>query len=360
MNIRPEYLSAIRNLGYTDTEARFLYLVATHSGYFTQRHYLIFGNQTKGRLVHQLTTRILDRRHARAASYANNTQVYNLYSRRIYGAIDKDNLRNRRHQSVEMIHTRLMILAFVIAHRHNNYLETEAEKVDFFTRQAGIPLAVLPCRIYYGIKSAANTKRYFVDRFPIFLPPTSNAPSLAPVPTFTYCDTPGAGLFAYLTHLRHYEQLFRQLPDFNFIFASAEPYKFERARAYFVQQFGNDGRLTSRRLLRYFELRKLWETQHTADLTRADRDFLREAMPQFQAQKYQTAYRKWATAGLATAEITALISKSATPKGGCFYTYVQPETFNIFSTESSRDCGTRVRDRSSGRFHLSGSTPCGP
>ena len=34
MNIRPEHLSAIRNLGYSDTEARFLYLVATHSGYF--------------------------------------------------------------------------------------------------------------------------------------------------------------------------------------------------------------------------------------------------------------------------------------------------------------------------------------
>ena len=44
MNISPEHLNAIRNLGYTDTEARFLYLVATHSGYFTQRQYLDFTN----------------------------------------------------------------------------------------------------------------------------------------------------------------------------------------------------------------------------------------------------------------------------------------------------------------------------
>jgi len=360
MNIPPEHLSAIRNLGYTDTEASFLYLVATHSGYFTQRHYLTFGSQTKGRLVHQLTTRVLNRRHARATSYANNTHVYNLYSRRIYGAIDKDNLRNRRHQSIDRIHTRLMILSFVIAHRHHHYLETEAAKTDHFTRQAGLPLAVLPGRIYYGIKSAANTPRYFVDRFPIFLPASGNPEGLPPVVTFTYCDTPGTSLAAYLAHLRQYENLLRQLPDFNFIFSSAEPSKFDRARALFTQIFGPKGQPNTRRLLHYFDLRKLWDTQHTADLTRADRDFLRQAMHEFQAPKYEAAYRKWAAEGLSRDEITDLISNSHSPKGGCFYTYVQPEAFNIFSTAASRHSGTREQDRSSGRFHLSGSTPCEP
>src|SRR5579863_6337209 len=117
MNIRPEDLSAIRSLGYTETEARFLYLVATHSGYFTQRQYLDFSGQHHGFVVNRLASRILTRHHARATAYAHKTHVYNLYSRRIYGAIDKDNLRNRRRQSVEMILTRLMILDFVLAHR---------------------------------------------------------------------------------------------------------------------------------------------------------------------------------------------------------------------------------------------------
>ena len=88
----------------------------------------------------------------------------------------------------------------------------------------GIPLTALPGRIYHGIKSAANTKRYFVDRFPIFLPASGNPLDLPPVVTFTYCDTPGTSLFAYLTHLRSYENLLRRLPDFNFVYASAEPY----------------------------------------------------------------------------------------------------------------------------------------
>ena len=57
MSIPREHLSTLRALGYTETEARFLYLVATHSGYFTQRHYLAFAQQSKGHRVHRLTTR---------------------------------------------------------------------------------------------------------------------------------------------------------------------------------------------------------------------------------------------------------------------------------------------------------------
>src|ERR1700694_4641117 len=34
MNILPAHLAALCRLGYSDEEARFIYLVATHSGYF--------------------------------------------------------------------------------------------------------------------------------------------------------------------------------------------------------------------------------------------------------------------------------------------------------------------------------------
>jgi hypothetical protein len=41
MKIPNEYIEAIRTFGYTEPEATFLYIVAIHSGYFTQRQ---FGN----------------------------------------------------------------------------------------------------------------------------------------------------------------------------------------------------------------------------------------------------------------------------------------------------------------------------
>ena len=197
-----------------------------------------------------------------------------------------------------------------------------------------------------------------MDRFPIFLPLAGNALSLPPLVTFTYCDVPGTSVSAYLTHLQKYDQLLCRLPDFNFVFASAERYKFERARAYFTQRFGDDGRFNSRRLLHYFEFRNLWDTQHCSQLTRADRDFLRETMRQFQAPQYELAYQKWSAEGLSEDQARSIIQGSRRGKEGVFQTYWQPEPFAVFSTNSSRDYRNRDRDRSSGRFSISVSNNC--
>ncbi len=48
MNIAPMHLEALKALGYTEVEARFLYLVATHSGYFTARQFLAFTGGSLG------------------------------------------------------------------------------------------------------------------------------------------------------------------------------------------------------------------------------------------------------------------------------------------------------------------------
>jgi len=96
MNIRPEHVHALRSLGYTDSEAAFLYLVATHSGYFTQQQFLDFTQVQKGGMASRFTTKALRRKHARAAQGAYHTWVYNLYSRPLYAAIDREHLRNRR------------------------------------------------------------------------------------------------------------------------------------------------------------------------------------------------------------------------------------------------------------------------
>ena len=65
MNIRPEHLSAIRRLGYTDTEASFLYLVATHSGYFMARQFLSFTGAHWGKRTTLFWAKLQTNRHAR-------------------------------------------------------------------------------------------------------------------------------------------------------------------------------------------------------------------------------------------------------------------------------------------------------
>ncbi len=358
MNIRLEDLATIQGHGYTETEAQFLYLVATHSGYFTIRQFLAFTDKSKGWCVNRLTRKASSRKHVRRTEYARQTHVFNLYSRRLYGVIGKENLRNRRRQSNELIHTRLLILDFVLAYPDEAYLETEAEKVAYFNEKLGLPLLVLPGRIYRGLKSTKSTKRCFVDRFPVFIPRHDNAFSMPPVVTFTYCDTASSSLFPYMTHLRNYEKFLRRLPDFNFIYASPDPGKFGRARSFFERLFSDSGRVDARRLLRYFELRMLWDGPQSGKLTRADRDFLRDTLDQYHGEPFESAYQKWATAGLSMEEARTLLRPGECQPQRTFKTYVLPEAYDIFYTEASLDYRTSLRDQRSVSRSVSRSAPC--
>ena len=332
MNIRPEHLAAIQGLGYDSHESQFLYLVATHSGYFTVQQFLDFTQQPKGRPVHRFTQKLIQRRHARVMECARKTHVLNLFSRRVYGPIDKDNLRNRRRQSKELVQTRLLILDLVLAHSGERYLETEADKVSYFHDVLGLPLQALPGRIYKGIKPNRSTKRHFIDRFPMLLLDAQNALSLPPVVTLTYCDAVRPSLAQYVTHLRSYEKFLRRLPGFNFVYASPNPSKFARAAAFFSRLFGDSGPIDAHHLVRYFQLRLLWETNRAGTLTRADRDFLRAGDKQYDGEPFESAFQKWASEGLTDTDIDALLGPRRSQQTKNFRTYVLPHEHNIFET----------------------------
>jgi len=362
MNIRPAYLDALRHLGYTANEAAFLYLVATHSGYFTQQQFLDFAQVQKGGIASRFTAKALRHKHARAAQGAYHTYVYNLYSRPLYAAIDREHLRNRRRHSNELIQTRLLILDFILAHPDEPYLETEAEKVAYFHDKLGLSLAVLPGRIYKGIRSNSNTKRYFVDRFPILAPPTKAKASPLAAVTFVYCDGAGPSLAGYITHIRAYEKFLCRLPAFNFIYAAPDPSKFHRATAFFARVFGNDGHVDARHLVRYFQLRLLWETNRTTMLTRADRDFLRAGDKRYNGEPFDSAFRKWASTGLSDPDIDALLGPPQSRPKRSFQTYVLPHAFTVFERfskdRSTGESGTIVPGAGSTDGSAVGSTLC--
>ena len=48
MNIPQNQVALLMELGYTEPEARFLYVVATHSGYFILRQFLDFTGARRG------------------------------------------------------------------------------------------------------------------------------------------------------------------------------------------------------------------------------------------------------------------------------------------------------------------------
>jgi hypothetical protein len=341
MNMKPEHVAAIRGYGYTQVESEFLYLVATYSGYFTQRQFLHFARAKKGGRANRFTQKVLRFRHGRTARYGYHTLIYNLYSPLIYSSIDKENLRIRRFLSNDLIRRRLLILDFVLDHLGNQYLETERDKVAYFCDRQNISLPALPGRIYKGIKSNSTSKRYFLDRFPIMISgdPTHSLP--LGIPTFVYCDFPDHSLLSYISHLRSYENFLNRLPAFNFVYAAPNPAKFGRAFKVFSGIFGNEDSYGAKHLLRYFEIRRLWETHQTHGLTRVDREILREGDHRFHGQIFEDAYRNWAAEGLSPHALRELLERATEQHCRRFSTFVLPETHAIFQ-QFSKDRGQKV------------------
>jgi hypothetical protein len=290
MNIRPAYLDALKALGYTEAEARFLYIVATHSGYFIARQFLAFAAVRWGKRTTTFWSKLQTKRHARTERFPKSGTVYHLFSRRLYRQIDRENIRNRREHEIEYIQRRLAMLDFVLTHPERNYLETESEKVRFFSDHLKIPRHFIPSKVYYGHRGSQPTPRYFVDKFPMFLSDDASSP----VVTFTYLQGAEANLTGFVRHLEDYLPLFRQLCEFRFLYLARLDFHFEKAKEIFNSlvaiPLGSD---SSADLIRYFQIRKAWELGRYASLSEADLIFRNQASGRFTGQRFEHLYRGW-------------------------------------------------------------------
>jgi hypothetical protein len=98
LNIKRSYLEALQALGYTESEARFLYVVATHSGYFVARQFLAFTCGHWGKRATAFWHKLHTKKHARTEYSPMHGKVYHVFSRKLYGQIGRENLRKRISQ----------------------------------------------------------------------------------------------------------------------------------------------------------------------------------------------------------------------------------------------------------------------
>src|SRR6202790_535101 len=128
MNIAPAHLEALKALGYTAAEARFLYIVATHSGYFVARQFLAFTSSHWGKRTTTFWSKLHTKKHARTERFPISGTVYHLFSRRLYRQIDRENIRNRREHEIEYIQRRIAMLVFVLLNKGIKYFKTRPKK----------------------------------------------------------------------------------------------------------------------------------------------------------------------------------------------------------------------------------------
>ncbi len=282
MSIQESQLVPLRSFGYTEVEARFLYLVAMHSGYFTVRQFLEFAKAKSGKRNARLVEKLFALGHASAQRYRRRSLVYHLHSRPIYDAIGKGKLRNRRGHELGHIKTRLLALDYILAHPDDDYFETPEAKREYFIRRFKVSE-----NLFLSIKENGRTIT-FADGFPLCVsyPP----PEFMPVVTFTYVDPGNKSLEAFIEHLRTYRPLFRQLPGFQFLYISTASGQQKDAAELFALFTEGKGLAD---LTRYFDVQTKWDNKQYGLLSEQDVIFMSEGRKRFTGETIGTLYYLW-------------------------------------------------------------------
>jgi hypothetical protein len=321
MNVPGNHVELLMEFGYTEPEAQFLYIVATHSGYFILRQYLRFTGAHRGKRSSLFARKILNNGHASVRDYMGYGSIYHLFSRTLYGQIEKGNLRNRRAHSFEFIRTRLVLLDFILAHPEAEYLETEPDKIEFFCEKLGVAKDFLPGKVYEGGAGSRPTIRYFVDKFPLFL--ASPLPGTSPVVTFSYVDSGLGSISSFLTHLAAYQPLFRQLPSLRFLYISPRDTEFPRVtecfRSVVKKPLESD---VSGEIVRYFQVRKRFESRQYVVPVTSDFEFLNEAKRRFHGERFEHLYNAWDSGALSEQALRREFCQTKPDRTVCFETYL--------------------------------------
>jgi hypothetical protein len=282
MPIQPDQLAALRSFGYTEVESRFLYLVATHSGYFTVRQFLDFANAKSGKRNAHLIEKLFSQGHATAQTYRRRSCVYHLHSRALYDAIGKGELRNRRNHEIRHIKARLLGLDYILANSENEYFETARAKWRYLVETLKVPDDIF--------RPEADGTEWIAlsDRFPMGVSRASARS--APVVIFTYVDSEHFGLGPFVRHLRMNRQLFAALPYFEFVYISTASKEQEEAAEIFALLIQGKG---LEDLLRYFDLKTKWDNRQYRLFCEDEVIFLSEGRKRYTGEYFADLYYLW-------------------------------------------------------------------
>ena len=163
-------VQTIAKRGFTDRQARFLVLVARHSGVCVMRQYSSFAGIVFGQKTRKFFAQL--ERVGLVSTYDcahNRGRVYHLRHRAIYEAIGEPDSRLRRPPGVPRALERLMLLDAILQNPESLWMSSSAEKVDYLSRRS-IPLDDAPHMVIR--QGDQHRVRYFPDRLPIGVHPS--------------------------------------------------------------------------------------------------------------------------------------------------------------------------------------------
>jgi len=282
MPISADQLAPLRSFGYTEVESRFLYLVATHSGYFTVRQFLHFAHAKSGKRNAHLIEKLFSQGLATAQRYRRRSCVYHLHSRALYDAIGKGELRNRRNHEIRHIKTRLLALDYILAHPEDDHFETAEAKWRYFVKAVKAPEGI------FGPETDEPELITFPDRFQLSL--SRPEAESTPVVVFTYVDSERVGLGPFIKHLRTHRRLFAALRRSRFVYVSTASKEQEEAAELFALLIQGSGLADLRR---YFDLKTKWDNKQYGQTSEKELIFLSESRKRYTGEIFGTLYYLW-------------------------------------------------------------------
>jgi hypothetical protein len=290
-----ERIQALVDLGYTEREAAFLVIAALHSGYFLRRQFLYFAGVELGAIAQAFIDRTTTKKHCKANSFRHDRVVYHVGSKPLFQALGDVDNRNRRDHDVSTIKARLMGLDYVLQrlrdYPKDRFLPTESEKVSFFAEELGLPPSCLPVNKYRSTSTAAVTDRYFVDKFPLYIP--AEEPGSV---RFCYIDPGQSTVTGFENHAYKYEGLWARLRRFSVIYIAASKFNLARARTAFDRLIlnTNTGRsddVLKARLVAHFRMRAAFESGDRTGFTQHSLIELRRDLRLY--VRFEAMYQSW-------------------------------------------------------------------
>ncbi len=225
----------IVKLGYTPREAAFLYFAGMHSGYFLRRQFNAFIGRNAGEIGQRFSDRIISLGHADRMDYGQKRFVYHLRAKFIYRLLNIEDSQSRRRKGDHEIKTRLMQLDFLLDHLGEQALETEAQKVAFFSTKLSVAAIDLPQVSFCRAGSRQERTRYFVERLPIMV--DREGQKTSPLVTFAYIDNGTKTLKPFHRFLDTHARLLRNLALAKVIYVADSSRNFDEAERVFDTMF---------------------------------------------------------------------------------------------------------------------------
>lgn len=324
-------VAALAPLGFTPRQTRFLAMVALHGGYCLGRQYCAFAGIRKGKNASDFLESLVAKQLARRFSIRTDRgHLYHLQARAIYRAVGEEDNRNRREASAAVIARKIMLLDYVLAHPHIEWLATEHDKVALFAEQHRVPLTDLPQRVFRSsTPGVADTTRFFLDKLPVGVDRT---PSVC---YFICLMTDGTGR-ALHQFLAEHARLFRWLSAWVVIALGPSAEAVAMCPGVFARRSEprlEPSTLTLEDLRWCFATRQIIDQGAWARLSVAEIDRFRTLRDSFRTATFDALYAEWTTQGdAALAPYRPTAARAPARHAGQLVTEVLPFDYSQFGS----------------------------